>query len=115
MKAVEKDSDIVVVVKISPRAYQTPTTPICQIEGTVSLVVKADVDFNGHTYLDVCDSLMTQFEIWQKCLEDAHEDFAVENRFQVAGFQLGSGQTSTDPDKVIWQYTHNFTLFGVVQ
>lgn len=91
LKAVEGDADIVVVVKIQPRAYQTATTPICQIEGTVSLVVRADVDYNGHTYLDVCDSMMTQFETWQKCLDDAHEDFAVEGRFQVAGFQLGSG------------------------
>ena len=114
MKGVEDISNIVVVVKAYPRSYQSPTIPTCQIDFEVQLTLRADIDYSGKNYLDVCDMLMTQFEEWQKCLDSAHYDFSLPE-FQMVGFQLGSGTNAADPDKVVWQYKHNFTVYGVVQ
>lgn len=115
IKGVEDESQIIVVVKVSPRSYSSPTIPTCQIDIKVSLALRADVDFSGKNYLDVCDILMSRFEIWQKCLDDAHEDFHIPGEFSIVGFQLGNGTTAMDPDKTIWQYTHDFTIYGVVE
>lgn len=113
MKGVEGDSSIVVVVKANPRSYQSPTIPTCQIDFEVQMTLRADIDYGGKNYLDVCDILLEQFEKWQKCLDDAHQDFSTP-KFSMVGFQLENGNNAADPDKVVWQYKHNFTVYGVV-
>lgn len=115
VKGVEDESQIIIGVKTQPRSYSSPTTPTCQIDVAVVLTIRADVDFSGKNYLEVCDLLMGLFENWQKCLDDAHADFSISGEFSCAGFQLGSGATAVDPDKTVWQYTHNFTVYGVVK
>ena len=115
LKAKEQDCGVLLVVKVSPRSYSSPTIPTCNIDVTVQLNTRADIDFQGKTYLDVCAVLMEQWEKWQRCMEDAHEDFTIPDRFTIVGFQLGKGTTAIDGDKTIWQYTTNFTLFGVVE
>lgn len=102
-----------VIVKVSPRSYQTPTTPDCTIDVEVSLTVRADVDYTGKDYLELADILMNQYETWQKCMDDTHEDFTVD-AFDVTGFVLNEGKTSIDQTATIFQYNHNFTLYGIV-
>lgn len=112
LKGVETESAILVVVKASPRSYSSPTVPTCQIDFEVQLTLRADIDYGGKNYLDVCDLLMNQYETWQRCLDDAHDDFTLPE-FSMVGFQLGNGSNAADPDKVVWQYKHNFTVYGV--
>ena len=64
LKGVETESAILVVVKASPRSYSSPTVPTCQIDFEVQLTLRADIDYGGKNYLDVCDLLMNQYEIW---------------------------------------------------
>ena len=103
----DNESDVIIVVKSSPRSYATPTIPTCQIGVEVKALVRADVDFNGMTYLDVTDRLMGVFQHWQKCYPDTHYDFTVPSRFECSGFQLGAGNFSLDPSGKVWQYSHN--------
>lgn len=115
-KMVEKaDADGVVVLKASPRSYSSPTIPTCEIAVGVNATIRADVDYNGMKYLDVAGKIMDVLQRWQRCYDDTHGDFTVEGEFDCTGFQLDAGQFSFDRSEKIWQYSHQMTLFGVVQ
>lgn len=114
LKAEENTTAGYCVVKVSPRQYQTPTIPTATIDVEISLVVRADVDFNGQSYLDLTDKLMTQYEIWQKCLDDAHVDFSTDD-FEVTGYVLGNGSNGIEKSQILWTYEHSMTIYGVVQ
>ena len=98
---------------MSPRSYASPTVPITTIDCGISLTVRADIDYNGKNYLDLADMLMKQYEIWQKCDGEAHDDFTTDD-FDITGFVLGSGTTAIDSGTVVFQYNHTFTVYGVV-
>lgn len=102
-----------IVVKASPRSYASPTVPTSTIDCGISLTVRADVDYNGKNYLDLADMLMKQYEIWQKCEGEAHDDFTTDD-FDITGFVLGNGTTTIDGTAVVFQYNHTFTIYGVV-
>ena len=114
LKNEEDSSSGFCTVAVSPRSYDSPMTPTARIDVTISLILRSDVDYNGQTYLDLCDKLMTQFEIWQKCLDDAHTDFSTDG-FEVAGYVLGNGSTGIDKGNCLWTYEHSMTIYGVVQ
>ena len=86
----------VLVVKFSPREYTSPMTPECQLNCALSFTLRADVDYNGKNYLEVCDLIMNELEKFQKCLYDVHQEYSLPNEFNATGFKLGSGQTSVD-------------------
>ena len=88
---------VIIMAKSAPRQYTSPTIPTCQIEVTVNVLARADLDWNGMKYLDVISKATSVLEQWQKCLQDTHEDFSFENEFRCVGFQLGGGQYSFDP------------------
>ena len=116
LKAVEQeDSNGIVVVKASPRMYGSPTIPTCQVTIGVNATIRADVDYNGMTYLEVAGKLMDVLQHWQRCYIDTHEDFTVEGEFDCTGYELDAGSFSFDRSEKIWQYSHQMTLFGVVQ
>ena len=96
----------VVLVKASPRQYATPTIPTCQIKVGVNVTVRADADYNGMTYLQVADKIMSVLQHWQRCYCDTHEDFTVNGEFDCTGFQLENGTFSFDRSDKIWQYSH---------
>lgn len=102
-----------IVVKASPRSYASPTIPTTTIDCGISLTVRADIDYNGKNYLDLADMLMKQYEIWQKCEGEAHDDFTLDD-FDITGFVLGNGTTTIDSGTVVFQYNHTFTVYGVV-
>lgn len=110
----QTNSDVIVVVKSSPRSYATPTIPTCQIAVQVTALVRADIDYNGMNYLEVTNKLMEVFQHWQRCYTDTHEDFNVTDEFNCTGFQLSTGNFTLDNNGKVWQYQHNFTVFGVV-
>lgn len=102
-----------VFIKASPRQYSTPTIPECQINVKVAMTIDASKDWNGKTYMDVFELLVGMFENWQKCMDDVHTLFTFD-KFNVAGYQLGAGDTALDSQKKIWQYTHEMTVYGVI-
>lgn len=112
----ENGSSGVLVVKIFPREYATPTVPTCTIRGSISLSLRADIDFNGKTYLQVCSAIMDEMERLQKCACQVHEDYSVPSEgFDVTGFQLGQGDTGINQQGKIFTYLHQFTVFGVIR
>lgn len=104
---------VIIMAKSAPRQYTSPTMPTCQIEVTVNVLARADLDWNGMKYLDVISKTTQALEQWQKCLQDTHEDFSFEGEFRCVGFQLGAGSYSFDPQDKTWQYVHSMTVFGV--
>ncbi len=104
----------ILVVKVRPREYDSPMIPTCKFNCALSLSLRADYDYNGHTYLDVCELIMDEMERLQKCLDDVHDDYSFEG-FNATGFQLGQGDTSINQTEKIWGYTHSFTVFGVIE
>lgn len=114
-KAEEESSKMgVVVVKVSPREYETPTVPTCRMNCAISVSLRADKDFNGRTYLEVCDTIINELERFQKCLHDVHELYSIPDEFNVTGFLLGQGQTSIDQTNKTWNYIHNYTVYGIL-
>ena len=103
-----------IIVKASPRQYQTPTVPECQVTVRVAMTVRADVDWDGKTYLDLFELLMGTFERWQKCMSDVHTIFNFPD-FYIQGYVLNSGDTSMDAQKKVWAYAHEMTFYGVIQ
>jgi hypothetical protein len=101
-----------IFVKASPRQYGTPTTPECQISARVVAQLRADVDWNGSTYLEVFNALIGLFENWQRCLTDAHELFSFDN-FRMTGYLLNGGDTSLDAGRKTWTYAHDMTVYGI--
>ena len=59
-----------VAVKVLPRIYDTPTIPDGQIQVQVSWTMRADVDCNGKSYLDVTEALQAITHRWQKSYND---------------------------------------------
>lgn len=110
----DANSDVMIIAKSSPRSYSTATIPTCQIDVQLNVLVRADVDFNGANYLAVTNQIMNVLQHWQRCYDDTHIDFSVENEFDCTGYQLGSGNFALDGTGKIWQYTHTMTVFGVV-
>lgn len=116
LKMVEKeDKDGVVVVKASPRQYASPTIPTCEIVLGFNATIRADVDYNGLKYLEVASKLMDVLQRWQRCYVDTHIDFTVDGEFDCTGFQLDAGSFSFDRSEKLWQYSHQMTVFGVIQ
>lgn len=113
VKGLEKArSDVLVIVKASPRQYSSPTVPECQVPMQIMMSVKADADSTGAKNLALTAAIAKLLEIWQKCLDEAHEAFTVEG-FRMAGFQMGGGSTSVDQATPAWEYTHEFTVYGI--
>lgn len=116
LKGAEKaDVDGVMIVKAKPRAYSTPTNPECQIEVDVSVTLRADRDYNGKCFIDVFCLLIDMFQQWQRCLDDAHEMFTIENAFTCTGYVLNDGDTGTEVSGKTWNYTHGMTVYGVIE
>lgn len=113
----EEDEDAVgvLVVKTSPRQYRTPTVPDATINGGISLTVRGDVDYNGQVYLNAVQKIMREMERLQKCWHDAHQIYSMpEEGWTVTGFQLTQGDNTLNPTTKVWNYTHSFVVYGVI-
>ena len=114
LKASEGIDTGVLVVKVSPREYDTPMVPSCRLNCTLSLSLRADLDFSGKNYLEITEMLIEELEKFQKCLEDVHQIYCLPNEFEPTGFLLGSGETSIDRGSKTWIYAHTMTIYGIV-
>ena len=116
LKAVENaDAHGLVIVKAAPRQYESPTIPTCEIEIGVTANIRADVDYNGMSYLDVASKIMSVLQRWQRCYADTHVDFTIDGEFDCTGFQLDAGSFAYDRSDKVWKYSHSMTIYGVIQ
>ena len=115
VKGLENAEDsVIVIAKSSPRSYATPMIPTATINVDVSILVRADVDYSGKSYLDVSNLLMGIFQRWQRCLDDTHDDLTIEGEWDCTGYQLAGGSFALDQSGKVWQYSHSMTIYGVV-
>lgn len=115
LKSVEDDTKTgVLVVKVYPRSYQTPTVPDANIVVELNLVMRADIDKDGSNYLAVTDALTTPLQSWQQSYDDYSRDFGVDNEFEPTGFTLNGGSISLDKEMKTWTYNQQFTVYGLL-
>jgi len=105
----------VLVVKIQPRQYATPTVPNMTLNGALSLSVRGEIDFDGKIYLEAVKQILDEMEMLQKCYHDTHMEYSLPDEgFEVVGFQLGQGDNNINPTSKIYSYTHQFSVMGVI-
>jgi len=115
LKSVEDDTkNGTLVVKVFPRSYQTPTIPDANIVCELNLIVRADMDKDGMTYLSICDVITAPLQNWQKSYDQYNTDFSVLNEFEPTGFTLNGGNASLDSTGRLWQYSMQFTVYGLL-
>lgn len=116
VKALEDGTKLgAVAVKVLPRIYDTPTIPDGQIQVQVSLTMRADVDVNGKSYLDVTEALQSVTHRWQKSYSNYAQDFEIDDEFQPTGFNIDSGDVGIDKENCVWTFSQAFTLYGIIE
>ena len=110
----ESGAEGFLVVKVLPRNYETPTIPTAQFQCIVSLVMKAEVDADGATYLSTTDSVSNIMQGWQNNLESAIQALQIDDVLEITGFQLTGGDAGVDKNNKSWTYTQNMIVYGVV-
>lgn len=106
---------MIVVLKVHPRGYETYTVPTATFAIEVTLIARADIDFNGEGYLEVAETLLDTLHVWQKDIDVACEDFDIEGEFSTAGMRMDGGDTGLDNESKVWTCTENLTLYGCIE
>ena len=116
LKAFEKgDAAGILAVKTYPRSYETPTIPYAAINVDVSLTMRADIGYDGATWLSAVDALSRKMQSWQDSYSGYAETFALSGEFRPSGFNLAGGDVGLDRDSCTWSYSQSFNLHGVVE
>lgn len=112
-KIEESDKEGVLVIKVSPRNYETPTTPYMTLDCMLSLTIRADIDVEATNYLNASSAIIDVLEKYQKCECSTHLQYA-SSCFNPTGFKIGQGNTMIDQSNKVFTYTHQFTIYGIV-
>lgn len=102
-------------VRMQPRTYETPTIPTAQIPCTIGLVMRAEVDTDGQSYLAVTSAVSDVLQSWQNSIEAATTAFDIDGKFSCAGFQLTGGDAGIDKAKKVWTWAQSLIVYGVIQ
>lgn len=111
----DKDASVIVVLKVHPRGYETYTVPTATFQIEVTLIARADIDFDGIKYIDVTETLFDTLHAWQKSIDLCCEDFDIEGEFSTAGMRMDGGSTGLEKDSKVWTCTENLTLYGCIE
>jgi len=110
-----KDASVIVVLKVHPRGYETYTIPTAAFSIEVTLIARADVDYDGAGYLEVAETILGALHVWQKDIDAACRDFDVEGEFSTAGMRMDGGDCGLDKEAKVWTCTENLTLYGCIE
>lgn len=99
-----KEADVYVTVKVHPRQYETYTTPVAAFSIDVTLIARADADYDGKTYLDIADAVLGLLHSWQTSIDSTCEQFDLEG-FSTAGFRMDGGDVVLQQDTKVWSCT----------
>ena len=111
----DKDASVIVVLKVHPRGYETYTVPTATFPIEVTLIARADIDFDGIGYIEVTEALFDTLHVWQKDIHAACLDFDIEGEFSTAGMRMDGGSTGLDRENKTWTCTENLTLYGCIE
>ena len=101
-------------VRMQPRTYETPTIPTAQIPCTIGLVMRAEVDTNGQSYLAITSAVSNRLQTWQDSIDVAVSAFNIEGKFDCAGFQLTGGDAGIDKAQKVWTWAQSLIIYGVI-
>lgn len=103
-----------VSIKTYPRQYETFTIPECTMQVDVTVCIRADVDYDGITYLEKSEQILNVLYRYQKSFTSYRDDFIIEDEFKPVGFRLDSGDCGIDKDKCLWTVTQSCTIMGII-
>ena len=63
------ESKLILVLKVHPRGYETYTIPTAQFAIDVSLIARADVDYDGLSYLQATEIMIDTLHVWQRNID----------------------------------------------
>ena len=101
-------------VKTYPRQYDTPTIPDGSMQVEITLLSRADVDWQGTNWLSATDAVNDVIQAWQKTYNTYKTDFEIQDEFMPTGFNIAGGDCGLDKANGVWTYTQSFNLFGVI-
>ena len=101
-----------ITVKVQPRNYDSPTIPTAQFTVSLTLTTRAEIDITGDNYLKLAERIADKLSQWQDSLQQCINDLST-NNCHVTGFQLSGGDVITDKENCVFQYTHQFIVYGV--
>lgn len=104
----------IVAVRVNPREYQGYLTHDAALSCVVTLTVRAETDATSALRLAATDALTALLSRWHYVVEDVAADFAGIDGFDPVGFRLDGGDVGLDRASSAWNYSHNFTLRGVI-
>lgn len=108
------DTDGVIVIKVLPRSYETPTVPYGTMDCTLVLTMRTELDGSGKKFLETCDKISTLISIWQKNFKGFRSDFHLEGEFEPTGFQTAGGDVSLDQQNSVLVFTQTFQIYGII-
>lgn len=104
----------IVTVKVYPRTYETPTIPYANFQVDIGLTMRAEIDSSGLSYLSTTEKISNLLQNWQNDFQSFQTSFSNIDTFQPTGFNIDSGDVGLDRDNCVWQYTHTFTMYGII-
>lgn len=117
VKGSEDDSSVpaAAVVRVSPRAYDAVTFPTATFDGTVSLVVRTDLDPTGTVLALASDEISALLARLHRTVAHGDDQGLDVDGLDVAAFHLVGGTgPAFDQTAATWSVIYNFTVVGVV-
>lgn len=114
VKGAEDEGAAALVVKVSPRSF--PTFGICEVDldVTLALAVRVDLDADGAKLVEYADAIGDLIQGWNLVeAGDELTDLAVPGVFEPGGVQVTCG-TGPENENGAWTVVQNFTLRGTV-
>lgn len=111
----EPQFDAFAGVAVSPRSYETFSTPVANFAIAVSLAVRADRDPTGENFQAAVAALLELLHAWQRSVVAVRADFAVEG-FAPHGARIDGGNAPDfdGGDNARWLFSDTFTVRGII-
>lgn len=114
VKGAEDESAAALVVKVAPRSF--PMFGVCEVDldVTLALAVRVDLDADGAKLVEYADAIGELIQGWNLVeAGDELTDLAVPGVFEPGGVQV-TGGTGPENENGAWTVVQNFTLRGTV-
>lgn len=100
-------------VAVSPRGFETFTTPKAVFSAAVVIVVRRDLCPTGAELSAFVEPVLELLQTWQTDLAAVKSVFTVAG-FVPSGFKLDPGVVNSDQGKTAWTITHTIAIRGVI-
>ena len=102
-----------VAVAVSPRSFETFTTPKANFAVAISLKVRAERDPQGALFTSCADAMLALLQQWQTSLPAVRTAMSVDG-FTPHGMRIDGGQITTDAEAEALVVAESFTVRGIV-